>query len=138
MIITLSGSIAFADQMQEIAQTLEKNGHQVFYPKPTGEPNFQDDPERATAIRTQAIRHHLELIETSDAILLVNLTKNNIENYLGVSALAEAMYAFGRGKAIFALNELPTNLDYAVDLAALKPIVINRDLTKIKGELNEI
>lgn len=138
MIITLCGSIAFADQMQEIAQTLEKNGHQVFYPKPTGEPNFQDDPERATAIRTQAIRRHLELIETSDAILLVNLTKNNIENYLGVSALAEAMYAFGRGKAIFALNELPTNLDYAVDLAALKPIVINRDLTKIKGELNEI
>lgn len=138
MIITLSGSIAFADQMQEIAQTLEKNGHQVFYPKPTGEPNFQDDPERATAIRTQAIRRHLELIETSDAILLVNLTKNNIENHLGVSALAEVMYAFGRGKAIFALNELPTNLDYAVDLAALKPIVINRDLTKIKGELNEI
>lgn len=138
MIITLSGSIAFADQMQEIAQTLEKNGHQVFYPKPTGEPNFQDDPERATAIRTKAIRRHLELIETSDAILLVNLTKNNIENYLGVSALAEAMYAFGRGKAIFALNELPTNLDYAVDLAALKPIVINRDLTRIKGELNEI
>mgnify|MGYP000375882142 CR=1 FL=1 len=115
MIITLSGSIAFADQMQEIAQTLEKNGHQVFYPKPTGEPNFQDDPERATAIRTQAIRRHLELIETSDAILLVNLTKNNIENHLGVSALAEVMYAFGRGKAIFALNELPTNLDYAVD-----------------------
>lgn len=138
MIITLCGSIKFAEQMQEIAQTLEKSGYQVFYPKSANEPDFQTNPERALMVRSQLIKRHLDYIEKSDAVLLVNLTKNDIEGYLGVSALAEAIYAFGRGKQIFALNTLPPGLGYSVDLAALKPIVINGDLTKIENAINPV
>ena len=93
------------------------------------------DVERAKAIRHRLIKQHLAKIDQSVAVLVVNPPKNQVNNYIGVSTLGEMMYAFGTNKPIFILNQLPTELDYAVDLAALEPIELNGDLTKITTNL---
>lgn len=135
MIITLCGSIKFAKKLKRIADELKGLGHTVYYPEPAESLDTKSSVQEIIKTRTKLIRRHLDYIDKSDAVLLVNLTRNGVENYLGVSALSEATYAFGRKKQLFALNELPKELNYSIELAALNPIVINGDLAKI--QLNE-
>jgi hypothetical protein len=133
--ITLSGSIKFVDVMDRIAEQLALVGFEVLHPVASGEPEFAVDAERAKAIRHRLIKEHLAKIDQSVAVLVVNPPKNQIDNYIGVSTLGEMMYAFGTNKPIFILNQLPTELDYAVDLAALESIELKGDLTKLITDL---
>ena len=133
--ITLSGSIKFVDVMDRIAEQLESAGFEVLHPVASGEPEFAVDAERAKAIRHRLIKEHLAKIDQSVGVLVVNPPKNQIDNYIGVSTLGEMMYAFGTNKPIFILNQLPTELDYAVDLAALEPIELKGNLTKLITDL---
>lgn len=134
-IITLCGSIKFADLMAQVAERLMADGFDVLHPVAAGEPEFAVDAERAKTIRSRLIRQHLAKIDQSVAILVVNPPKNQLENYIGVSTFSEMMYAFGANKPIFVLNKLPTDLDYAVDLAALEPIELDGDLEMLKSSL---
>lgn len=77
------------------------------------------------------IRRYFRIIKESDAILVLNFSKNNILNYIGGNALIEIAFAHVLEKKIYLLNPIP-KMNYTDEVEAMKPIVINGDLTKIR------
>jgi hypothetical protein len=77
------------------------------------------------------LRVHYRNICESDAILIVNLEKNGIQNYIGGNALIEMGQAYVNGKKIFLLTELPTALSYAAEIECMDPVCLSGDLNNI-------
>uniref|UniRef100_A0A7C4XVJ2 Uncharacterized protein n=1 Tax=candidate division WWE3 bacterium TaxID=2053526 RepID=A0A7C4XVJ2_UNCKA len=67
----------------------------------------------------------------SECILVVNHTKNNIENYIGGNTLLEMGFAFVNKKPIFLLNPIP-ELNYSPEIIGMKPAILNGDLTILR------
>lgn len=78
------------------------------------------------------LRVHYRHILESDAILIVNLTKNGVDNYIGGNALIEMGQAYVNGKTIFLLSDIPTTLPYAAEIECMDPICLHGDLNNIK------
>ncbi len=75
---------------------------------------------------------HYENILISDAILIVNMNKKGIENYIGGNALIEMGQAYVNDKRIFLLNYLPKELPYIDEIEAMDPICLGGNIAKIK------
>lgn len=78
------------------------------------------------------IKWYYNAITQSDAILVVNLDKKGIKNYIGGNTLMEIGFAHVHGKKIFLLNPINENLSYSDEIKATYDLVINGDLKKIK------
>ena len=77
------------------------------------------------------IRVHYKHICESDAVLIVNLEKNGIKNYIGGNVLMEMSQAYVNSKKIFLLNGVPQDLPYAAEIEAMDPICLNGNLANI-------
>ncbi|MDD2732102.1 MAG: hypothetical protein PHI53_02815 [Candidatus Pacebacteria bacterium] len=146
MKITICGSIAFVDQMLSVKKQLEDLGHIVEMP-PTevedGEGNLIPAIEYYKIRRNTegqedwvwdrkewAMKKHFNKVSLSDAILVLNYDKNDIEGYIGANTFLEMGLAFHLAKKIYILNPIP-EISYKEELLGMKPIIIN-------GNLNEI
>lgn len=145
MKITICSSLKFFSEILEYKKKLEKMGHEVFIPKTVAEIEKSQDrdidkiikkmePKDYLNLKNNRMLLHLKKINDSDAILVLNYKKNNIENYIGANTLIEMGLAFWLNKKIFILNSLPKikELTYVDEIMGMKPIIINSDLTKIK------
>ena len=145
MKLTICGSISFAEEILRIKNQLIQNGHEVFAPQSIVDFAIQNatDADKLKSKREKYIneikplytKNHFGLIENSEAILVVNMSKNGIENYIGGATFAEIMVALYLDKKIFFLNPIPKDekLSFLIDeLEAAKPIVINGNLEMIK------
>lgn len=144
MKIAICGSIVFSEQMVEIAKKLEENGHEVHLPFYTskflkGEIDHEEslkekeqmgDEKLRERLGEDLIKRYFELIGNSDAILVLNLDKKGIKNYIGGNTLIEMGFAYVLDKKIFLWNPIP-EMGYTDEIKAMKPIVINEDLSKI-------
>lgn len=146
MKITICGSIAFYDKMLEFKKKLEKNGHKIELPpleiedKNNNKISVQEyylmrkkEYSNKSWIwdkKKEAMEIHFKKIKTSDAILVLNYEKNNIENYIGGNTLIEMGVAFYLNKKIFLLNKIP-EISYKEEILGMKPIVINKKIEKI-------
>lgn len=133
MKITICGSMSFAKEMLEIKQKLEKQNHFIFVPANTnkyakGIINAENKWEK---IELDVIRDYFEEIKKTGAILVINKDKNNIKNYVGGNSLIEIAFAHVLNKKIFLLNPIP-QMNYSDEIEAMKPVILNGDLTKIK------
>jgi hypothetical protein len=143
MKITICGSLSFSAEMGEIAKKLNTLGHEVLLPATSEkilagildveEVDFEKGSQAASdrVIKNNAIINHYNKIKSSDAILVINEEKNNIENYIGGSVLMEMGFAFVLKKKIFLLNNIP-ELNYKDEIVAMQPIILNNKLEKIK------
>lgn len=143
MKITICGSLSFSKEMGELAKKLNDLGYKVLLPATSekilaGNLSMEDvNKEKGTkfaaqrTIKYDAIKNHYNKIKSSEAILVLNETKNNVANYIGGSALMEMGFAFILEKKIFILNDIP-ELSYKDEIIAMQPIILNRDLSKIK------
>lgn len=147
MKITLCGSLASIQKMQEIQKHLEKAGHEVQMPPTTVQDQTgQDIPvisvhqQRHDSQETtgwiwdqkaQAMQSHFEKVAWSDAILVVNEMKHGVPNYIGENTLMEMGLAFYLGKKIFLVNPIP-KLPYTEEIIGLRPVVINGDLLLVR------
>jgi hypothetical protein len=138
MIITICGSMQFHREMVDARRMLESLGHQVYIPKgidkeiPIEARKDLTDEEIINAkIEYDFIRDHFKLIAQSEAILILNFNKKGVENYIGGNTFLEMGYAYGNNKKIFLWNPVP-KMDYATEMHAMQPIVIDGDLSKIK------
>ena len=68
----------------------------------------------------------------SDCVLVVNLDKKGIKNYIGGNTFLEMGFTFVNFRDIFLYNSLPKSSDYLPELQAMQPIIINSDISKIK------
>jgi hypothetical protein len=145
MIITLCGSLNFAKEILEIKNRLEEMGHEVLIPASITVFSIrnENDAEKLKDGRKKYIdeikpvytKKHFKLVEKSDAILVVNIDKKGIKNYIGGATFAEIMVAFYLGKKIFFLNPIPRDekMSFFVDeLECVKPVVLNGNLEMAK------
>jgi hypothetical protein len=124
MKITIVGSMAFYEKIKIIKQTLENQGHAVIIPLP------DEYYEKSNKVKKDSMEDFNRNLKKSDAILVANYKKHDIENYIGVNSLMEIGMAFNRKKKIFILNSIPDNCKD--EFQAIGVIVLNADLSKIK------
>lgn len=123
-IITICGSMKFLKEMREIKKVLEKKGHKVKTPTliaPSVLKQNCEDKEDFLQLKSQMMRSHMENIKSSDAVLILNGSKDMMENYIGVNTLLEIGIAFDNHIPIFFLNEAPKNID---EICAMNPKVV--------------
>ena len=96
--IVLCGSMKVKDEIIRVGKELEKNGYNVLLPV-----ECMQGLEKSIASRA-----HFNRIcdKDTNAILVVNSTKNGIENYIGPNSFAEIAFAFYFGKEIYLLNDI--------------------------------
>jgi len=126
----------FYQEMGQTQSVLERHGHTVLVPKDFyklahNEAFMDSDEERITTkIEHDFIREHFRKIEKADAILILNYEKKGIVGYIGGNTFLEMGYAFGLNKKIYLLYPVP-DMDYRVEMHAMKPIILNGDLNKL-------
>jgi len=148
MIITICSSIDFTPKIIEIKKELESKGHMVNIPYVTqktinGELSYEDfikskekngDILIRNAYSVDFIKRYWNFIINSDAILVLNIYKKGINNYIGGNTLMEMGFAYGHDKKIFLLNSIPERsekMHYVDEIIDMRPIVLNGDLDKI-------
>lgn len=136
MIITICGSMRALPEMEEVKSKLEELGHEVLMPVKDehGEIDYwaEDNITRVRAKQKYGlISEHLNKIEKSDGILVVNTTKNDIENYIGANTFLEIGFAHHHNKKIYLLNPVSEQKYIIDEVQAIDPVVIHGDLTKL-------
>lgn len=125
----------FYNKVKEIKETLEQKGHQITLP------NSYDNLSKEEEMKLLSSKQHaqwkedmLKLQETkiknNEAILVLNLEKNNQKNYIGGATFLEIFKAWELNKKIFLYNEIPDNI-LKDELLGFQPVIINQDLNKI-------
>lgn len=135
MTIAICGSIKFYDDMVKVQKELENLGHLVLMPNKAEGVDYwaKDNKSRVEAKKKfRFIDEHLDKIEKADAILVVNVTKKDIVNYIGANTFLEMGYAYYRKKKIFTLNPLPDQPYIIDELLTFNPIIISGKLADIK------
>ena len=77
------------------------------------------------------IRQHYKHILQSDAVLIVNLEKRGVRDYIGGNCLMEMGMAHVNDKKIFLLNGIPTEAPYLDEIKAMDPVCLGGDLGRI-------
>ena len=137
MKIAVCGSMVFSPEMVEVGKRLEKLGHKVTLPEFTEHYATLDSRDSIhtesahNKIEHDLIRGYFEVIKKHDAVLIYNPSKNKIENYVGGNTLIEMAFAHVLNKRIFMYNPIP-DMHYIKDeIQAMRPEVLEGDLTKI-------
>src|SRR5579859_2238937 len=140
MKIMIIGSMAFAKEMITMKKKLEKLGHDAQVPHGI-EPHLIDqtfvdtlDANKDFCIENDIMRQCFQLVAESDAVLVLNHKRNNIDGYIGVSALMELGVGHFFRKKIFLFNPIPSYSDHrwVHEVEIMQPVIINGDLSKIK------
>jgi len=137
MKIGVAGSMHFTEKMVEVCKALEALGHTPFMS------SFKDnyigknaDEIEQTKLRDKfqndAIREFWKPMQDADALLVLNYEKHDIPNYIGGNAFLEMGFAHVLNQKLFLLNPIPDMPYYGTEIAAMRPQVINGDLSKIR------
>lgn len=137
MRIGVAGSMQFTEQMMAVCDELEKLGHETFMSKFKDAYVGKTDKEKEEQklkdkYQNDAIREFWEPMQDADALVVVNLDKHGIKNYVGGNAFLEMGFAHVLNQKIFLMNPIPDMPYYGTEIIAMKPIVINGDLSQVK------
>lgn len=140
MKITVNGSCKNAQKLVEVYRELEKLGHEpMMHPlmfkiaDGTAEELIagMENDHAQEKRKHNFIKYWHDLIVSGDAIVVVNVDKNGIKNYIGGNVLMEMGFAHVNNKKIFLLNPVPEELSYGDEIKAMCDVVLNGDLSKI-------
>lgn len=135
MKIAICGSLKFHDNMLKIQKELEKLGHVVLVPiKAKGVDYWAENNKARVEAKKkfELIREYLDKIEQSDAVLVINITKKEIENYIGANTFLEMGFAYYRKKKIYLLNPFPDQPYIIDELLTFDLVILNGKLDAIK------
>lgn len=140
MKITILGSSKFVKQMVEYRDKLIALGHKVnlhdhYVAQGRGEmiglvERMEKEHAKVKKEYDYHRYHYDEIVNRSDAVLVLNFDKNQIKNYIGGNTLMELGFAYVHDKKIFLLNPIP-QMAYTEEIESVDPVVINNDLTLI-------
>jgi hypothetical protein len=137
MKIGIIGSMQYTEKMLEAKDALVKLGHDAFLTD-LHKPFIGKSDEEKEIIKIHqknnldAIREFWKAMQGADAVLVLNYDKNGVKNYIGGNTLMEIGFAHVLNQKIFLLNPIPEIPYYKTEIEAVKPIVINGDLSLIK------
>ena len=133
----------FSYEIKEYADKLIGLGHSVEMPFTTkkilnGELTLEEYKKEKQKngdgafrkVSEDLIKRYYNLIKESDAVLVLNLDKNNVKNYIGGNVFLEMGFAHCLNKKIYLLNEIP-QMNYTDEIIAMRPIILNGDLSKM-------
>ena len=137
MKIGIIGSMQFSDKMIEAADELRKLGHEpvlsLFIQSFIGQnPDEQERIKLEQKNNEDAMRRDVEHLEEVDAILVFNIEKHGLTGYIGGNTFLEIGMMHLKRKPIYLLNPIPDIPYYQTEIEAMKPVVINGHLEKIK------
>ena len=134
MKITICGSLKFFNEMVGIQKRLEQMGHEVLMPIEVPGLDYwsEDGSLRVKAKRTHdLISEHFRKIERSDAVLVVNMTKRDIKDYIGANTFLELGFAHYLGKRIYLLNPIPDQPYILDEVLAIGAKVLDGDVRNL-------
>lgn len=125
------------ESMVQVRDQLVELGHDAFLTElhhgfvgKTAEEKEQVKLNQAEG-EVDVIREFWLLMQGADAVLVLNLEKNGVQNYVGANTLMEIGFAHVLEQKIFFYNPIPENPYCREELEAVNPVVIHGDLTKI-------
>ena len=126
----------FYEIARTIKKDLEKRGYKVTPPNSFNdafkEERMKEKGEKDHSIwKQKMMRLHEPKIKKQDAVLVLNLKKHNIQNYIGGATFMEIIKSWELKKKIFLYNPIP-KCSFTDEIRAMNPKVINGDLSKIK------
>lgn len=136
MKIGVIGSMQYTEKMLEIRDSLNKIGHEAFVTNLASPFIGKSDEEKEEIKLHQkydkdAIREFWRLMQDASAVLVVNYNKGGIKNYIGGNTFLEMGFAHVLNQKIYMMNNIPEIPFYKTEIIAMKPIIINGDLSKI-------
>lgn len=145
MKIVICGSIIFTPKIKEVADYLIKKGYEVELPFTSqriinGEltlEEFKNEKQNngdgaLRKIKDDLIKRYYEIMKGADAVVVVNLEKKGIANYIGGNTFLEMGFAHVLNKKIYLYNDIP-DLSYTDEIKAMQPIALRGDLSKINN-----
>ncbi len=120
----------FDPDMSTAKKQLEKLGYEVDKPNVVEGHVYADNLDENADLKKGFIDEHFAKIDDSDAILVVNHTKHDVEHYIGGNTLMEIAYAYAQGLEIFLLNPVP-EISYGDEIRGMHPIILDGDVTAI-------
>lgn len=136
MKIGIIGSMQYTEKMIEARDELIKRGHNAFVTN-LADPFIGKTDEEKELIKLHqkynldAIREFWRLMQGADAVLVMNFDKHGIKNYVGGNTLMEIGFAHVLDQKIFLYHPIPEMPYCKSEIEAVKPIIINGDLSKI-------
>lgn len=98
--VVLCGSKKFKDEVLRLGEELKSRGYDAVVPR-----EFIVDMEKKDA----SLLHFKEISdERTDAVLVVNEKKGEIDNYIGANSFAEVAMGFFQGKKVYLKNDIYT------------------------------
>ena len=137
MKIMIVASLSFAKEMLVAKDVLEKLGHRALFceavPHYSGRPETKDsfEDELKKAEEEGALGDGFSKVAESDAVLVLNYPKNNVAGYIGSSMLMEIGVAYFLNKKIYLLNPVGPGHKCALEIALVKPVILDGDINKI-------
>lgn len=127
----------YTEQMLKAKEELIALGHDAFLTD-LHEPFIGKTDEEKEAIKLDqknnkdAIREFWNMMQGADAVLVLNLDKHGIANYIGGNTFLEIGFAHVLGQKIFLLNPIPDIQFYKTEIEAMKPVILNGDLSLVQ------
>lgn len=119
--IVICGSMKVKNQIIEVSEELEKIGYNVLLPV-----ECMQGLDKVIASRA----HFNRIADPeNDTIIVVNATKNGIENYIGPNSFAEIAFGFYFNKKVFLLNDV---------YEQYKDEIVGWNVIPLKGDLNNL
>lgn len=137
MKIGVIGSMQYTEEMLQAKEDLIALGHDAFLTDLHTPFIGKTDEEKERIKLDQknnkdAIREFWLMMQGADAVLVLNLDKHGIKHYIGGNTFLEIGFAHVLNQKIFLLNPIPDIQFYKTEIEAMKPVVLNGDLSLIK------
>jgi uncharacterized membrane protein YraQ (UPF0718 family) len=137
MKIGIIGSMQYTENMLAMKDALIALGHDAFVTNLHDAFVGKTDEEKEQIKIWQknncdAIREFWKAMQGADAVLALNLDKRGIKNYIGGNTFLELGFAHVLGQKIFLLNPIPDIPFYASEIEAMKPVILNGDLSLLR------
>jgi hypothetical protein len=142
-VIAICSSASFYAEVIEVEHTLKKVGFSVVVPLTANKMKRSGDFRVETyktwfknpknyKRKTFLTKNHFNKIIQADSILVLNYKKNGIEGYIGGAVLIEMAIALHFGKKMYVLNPIDESCSYKEELLAMKAVILNGDLSRMK------
>lgn len=137
MRIGISGSMHHTEAMIKACDTLRALGHDAYMTE-LAAPFIGKSDEEKERIKIEqknnqdAIREFWDLMQGGDAILVLNLERHGIANYIGGNAFLEIGFAHILKQKIFLFNPIPEIAVFKSEIDAMKPVIIYEDYSLVK------
>lgn len=136
MRIGVIGSMQFTESLIDIRDRLQARGHDAYVTS-LAPPFIGKSDEEKECIKIyqknnlDAIREFWRAMQGGDAVLVYNVEKHGIENYIGGNTFLEMGFAHVLNQRIFLWNPIPDMPYYKTEIIAFKPHILYQDLSRI-------